>query len=361
MVLCKFLYHVFNNTFFFSSFTVILFCMAALIFPIGFYINEVGGQPYKLPNNTVVGSSYVLFVLSIFFTIVGLLFAGKVCLPGWGDVPSGDSWGVQSETERIGTPRRAHDRGVVVYAKNSLNCETKQTITAHTTYECSPPPNLCFVKPVLSLCCTFEFQPKGSGGRWSSCRPVRKGQSAFTAAASSTTLLWNKVPLSSVQLSFCSVSHNCAPYLVERKDKKLVENVGTDIMDQALCPTRGAPHVLSSGQRAGRDTALLQKRKKGTVLRKFLLTHYMRRTLQDCRSGPCKAVPRCYTLRYWQTRLWIWHHTKINSRLSSTWVEFGSVTGWCVCAFDFTPAHLLVLISGFAEPFTSLVWFANVP
>ena len=61
---------------------VVLFCMAALIFPIGFYISEVGGQPYKLPNNTVVGSSYVLFVLSIFFTIVGLLFAGKVCLPG---------------------------------------------------------------------------------------------------------------------------------------------------------------------------------------------------------------------------------------------------------------------------------------
>ncbi|MEJ1273892.1 von Willebrand factor A domain containing 3A [Cricetulus griseus] len=39
---------------------MILFCMAALIFPIGFYINEVGGQPYKLPNNTVVGSSYKL-------------------------------------------------------------------------------------------------------------------------------------------------------------------------------------------------------------------------------------------------------------------------------------------------------------
>ncbi|XP_039991464.1 uncharacterized protein C16orf52 homolog B-like isoform X1 [Xiphias gladius] len=61
---------------------MVLFCMAALIFPMGFYIDEVGGQPYKLPNNTVVGSSYVLFVLSIFFTIVGLLFAGKVCLPG---------------------------------------------------------------------------------------------------------------------------------------------------------------------------------------------------------------------------------------------------------------------------------------
>lgn len=72
-----------SSDFFFLLFAVILFCMAALIFPIGFYINEVGGQPYKLPNNTVVGSSYVLFVLSIFFTIVGLLFAGKVCLPGW--------------------------------------------------------------------------------------------------------------------------------------------------------------------------------------------------------------------------------------------------------------------------------------
>ncbi|XP_054624639.1 uncharacterized protein C16orf52 homolog B-like [Dunckerocampus dactyliophorus] len=61
---------------------LVLFCMAALIFPIGFYASEVGGEPYKLPNNTGVGSSYVLFVLSIFFTIVGLLFAGKVCLPG---------------------------------------------------------------------------------------------------------------------------------------------------------------------------------------------------------------------------------------------------------------------------------------
>uniref|UniRef100_A0A2I2YD15 Modulator of smoothened protein n=1 Tax=Gorilla gorilla gorilla TaxID=9595 RepID=A0A2I2YD15_GORGO len=44
---------------------MMLFCMAAIIFPIGFYINEVRGQPYKLPNNTVVGSSYVPFVLSI--------------------------------------------------------------------------------------------------------------------------------------------------------------------------------------------------------------------------------------------------------------------------------------------------------
>ncbi|CAM9320282.1 modulator of smoothened protein [Lethenteron reissneri] len=61
---------------------MVLFCIAALIFPVGFYVEEVGGQPYKLPNNAQVGSSYVLFIVSIFFTIVGLLFAGKVCLPG---------------------------------------------------------------------------------------------------------------------------------------------------------------------------------------------------------------------------------------------------------------------------------------
>ncbi|KAI8512325.1 PREDICTED: uncharacterized protein C16orf52 homolog A-like [Branchiostoma belcheri] len=60
---------------------MVLFCLAALIFPIGFYVDEIGGQPYKLPNNTQVGSSYVLFVLSIFFTVISELFAGKVCLP----------------------------------------------------------------------------------------------------------------------------------------------------------------------------------------------------------------------------------------------------------------------------------------
>ncbi|XP_029954430.1 uncharacterized protein C16orf52 homolog B-like [Salarias fasciatus] len=61
---------------------MVLLCMAALVFPVGFYASEVGGQPYKLPSGTAVGSSYVLFILSIFFAMVGLLFAGKICLPG---------------------------------------------------------------------------------------------------------------------------------------------------------------------------------------------------------------------------------------------------------------------------------------
>ncbi|KAL3876148.1 hypothetical protein ACJMK2_034020 [Sinanodonta woodiana] len=60
---------------------MMLFCLAAVIFPIGFAIDEIGGQPYKLPNQIQVGSSYVLFILSIFFTVISELFAGKVCLP----------------------------------------------------------------------------------------------------------------------------------------------------------------------------------------------------------------------------------------------------------------------------------------
>ncbi|WAQ96343.1 CP52A-like protein [Mya arenaria] len=58
-----------------------LFCLAAVIFPVGFAIEEIGGQPYKLPNQTQVGTSYVLFILAIFFTVISELFAGKVCLP----------------------------------------------------------------------------------------------------------------------------------------------------------------------------------------------------------------------------------------------------------------------------------------
>lgn len=67
--------------FYFFTYTVILFCTAALIFPVGFYVDEIGGEPYKLPNTVKVGSSYVMFILAIFLTIISELFAGKICLP----------------------------------------------------------------------------------------------------------------------------------------------------------------------------------------------------------------------------------------------------------------------------------------
>lgn len=61
--------------------SVVLFCLAAVLFPMGFYIDEIGGQPYQLPNSHQVGISYILFVLSLWITVISELFAGKVCLP----------------------------------------------------------------------------------------------------------------------------------------------------------------------------------------------------------------------------------------------------------------------------------------
>ncbi|XP_023245366.1 uncharacterized protein C16orf52 homolog A isoform X2 [Copidosoma floridanum] len=60
---------------------MVVFCLAAVIFPMGFHIDEIGGQPYQLPNSHQVGMSYILFVLSLWITVISELFAGKVCLP----------------------------------------------------------------------------------------------------------------------------------------------------------------------------------------------------------------------------------------------------------------------------------------
>ena len=58
-----------------------LFCLAAVVFPIGFHIAAIGGRPYKLPHHTQVGSAYVLFIMAIFFTVISELFSSRVCLP----------------------------------------------------------------------------------------------------------------------------------------------------------------------------------------------------------------------------------------------------------------------------------------
>lgn len=60
---------------------MVLFCLAAVIFPMGFSMEEIGGEPYQLPNSHQVGISYILFVLALWLTVVSELFAGKVCLP----------------------------------------------------------------------------------------------------------------------------------------------------------------------------------------------------------------------------------------------------------------------------------------
>lgn len=60
---------------------MLLFCLAAVIFPIGFTMDEIGGEPYQLPSSHQVGLSYIFFVLALWITVISELFAGKVCMP----------------------------------------------------------------------------------------------------------------------------------------------------------------------------------------------------------------------------------------------------------------------------------------
>eukprot|EP00050_Salpingoeca_kvevrii_P014756 m.39775 g.39775 ORF g.39775 m.39775 type:complete len:76 (-) comp5963_c0_seq2:81-308(-) len=59
-----------------------LFAMASLVFPIGFQSNQIGGKPYKLPEHTTIGYSYILFNASLLLIFVGELFAMKLLCPG---------------------------------------------------------------------------------------------------------------------------------------------------------------------------------------------------------------------------------------------------------------------------------------
>jgi len=61
--------------------TVILFCLASIVFPVGFSIDEIGGVPYQLPNNFQVGLSYIFFIMALWITAIAELFVSKLCLP----------------------------------------------------------------------------------------------------------------------------------------------------------------------------------------------------------------------------------------------------------------------------------------
>ncbi|XP_013400007.1 uncharacterized protein C16orf52 homolog A [Lingula anatina] len=64
-----------------AFFAMISFCTAGIVFPMGFYVDEIGGYPFQLPTQSQVGVSYVLFILSIFFTIISELLAEQICRP----------------------------------------------------------------------------------------------------------------------------------------------------------------------------------------------------------------------------------------------------------------------------------------
>jgi len=60
---------------------VIFFCVAAVVFPMGFKHEEIGGAPFQLPNSYNVGISYIFFVMALWTTVISELFASKICLP----------------------------------------------------------------------------------------------------------------------------------------------------------------------------------------------------------------------------------------------------------------------------------------
>ncbi|XP_065826056.1 modulator of smoothened protein-like [Oscarella lobularis] len=64
-----------------AFFGMVSFCLAALIFPTGFGFEEIGGAAYLLTSTANVGTSYVLFIMALFFTIIGELFAARICAP----------------------------------------------------------------------------------------------------------------------------------------------------------------------------------------------------------------------------------------------------------------------------------------
>ncbi|EGD83364.1 hypothetical protein PTSG_03973 [Salpingoeca rosetta] len=64
-----------------AFFSAILMALTSIVFPIGFDVERIGGEPYRLPEDTKVGYSYFLFITCLVFIFLGELFATRVILP----------------------------------------------------------------------------------------------------------------------------------------------------------------------------------------------------------------------------------------------------------------------------------------
>eukprot|EP00043_Microstomoeca_roanoka_P005684 m.57321 g.57321 ORF g.57321 m.57321 type:complete len:187 (-) comp13071_c0_seq2:146-706(-) len=64
-----------------AFYAAIALALSSLVFPVGFSVERIGGEPYRLPENTNVGYSYVLFIICLVFVFVGELFATRVIFP----------------------------------------------------------------------------------------------------------------------------------------------------------------------------------------------------------------------------------------------------------------------------------------
>lgn len=62
---------------------IIFFNLAQIVFPSAFGQDQIGGTAFQLPSNFEVGSSYVLFFIAHWASVISELCAAKICRPRW--------------------------------------------------------------------------------------------------------------------------------------------------------------------------------------------------------------------------------------------------------------------------------------
>ncbi|CAF3312155.1 unnamed protein product [Rotaria socialis] len=60
---------------------MIFLCLSAVLFPMGFDSEIIGGSPFQLPTDYRIGSSYIAFICGAWLTVISVIVAGKMCLP----------------------------------------------------------------------------------------------------------------------------------------------------------------------------------------------------------------------------------------------------------------------------------------
>lgn len=137
-----------------------------------------------------------------------------------------------------------------------------------------------------------------------STRGPSKTKECTTTAASTTVFFISLLSFKDYSFSmfhsfkFCSFYIHDPHAFVEKNDKTVVRNAGGGRLDRALWARsikKGSRlYVLSERPKSWprQNTVTKEGNGKGNSIKiLFLLEHYMRQTHQDCRSGPCKALP----------------------------------------------------------------------
>ncbi|CAD5116186.1 DgyrCDS5101 [Dimorphilus gyrociliatus] len=78
-----FKYEVINTARWFGFSATVCFSIAAVVFPLGFDMELIGGRAYQLPKNYSAGISYIIFIFAQWITVISELLAGKVCLSNY--------------------------------------------------------------------------------------------------------------------------------------------------------------------------------------------------------------------------------------------------------------------------------------